>query len=551
MKYPIPEEVFDNHVAFVGKTGSGKTVAAKGAAERLLDKGKRICAVDPTGVWWGLKSKYPVVVFGGRKADLPLNAAHGTILAEVIGTTSMNAVLDTSLMTVGERTRFFKEFAETLLRKNESPLHLFLDEAHVFAPQGKVPDPQAGQMLHAANNLVSLGRSRGLRIVLITQRPAKLHKDSLTQVETMVAMRVIAPQDKAAVNDWMGEWDAAGKSKEIMASLPKLQTGEAWLYSPEANILKPVEFPMIKTFDSSSAPKDGKQAKVQMVEVDLAALGEKLNKAGADILADDPRTLKRRIHEQEQEIKKLKAAPAVQAGPSKEELSQMQQEAHSDGVMQGRVEGFKEAMRLVVEAVNGVGLPVAFGVPAKVSNLSRTVSQETANRQHRQRLAQERPAAPAPEYNGEKLGQCEQKILNVLGQFDQGRTKNQIAMLSGYSSTSGGFNNSLSKLRTKGLIEGAPIIRATPDGKALAEYEPLPTGPGLLAHWVNKVGQCGGKILEVLHATGGLGMSKDDIAAAAGYSPTSGGFNNSLSKLRTLELIEGRNPIHISQDFFQ
>jgi hypothetical protein len=120
-------------------------------------------------------------------------------------------------MTVGARTRFFTEFAEALHRVNSRPLHLIIDEAHLFAPQGRVPDPQSGRMLHAANNLVSGGRARGLRIMLISQRPAKLHKDSLTQVETLIALRLIAPQDRAAVEDWIGEWADPKQVREVIA----------------------------------------------------------------------------------------------------------------------------------------------------------------------------------------------------------------------------------------------------------------------------------------------------------------------------------------------
>ncbi len=52
-------------------SGSGKTYAAKGLVERLMDRGGRVCVVDPLGVWWGLRARadgtaasgYPVVVF--------------------------------------------------------------------------------------------------------------------------------------------------------------------------------------------------------------------------------------------------------------------------------------------------------------------------------------------------------------------------------------------------------------------------------------------------------------------------------------------------------
>jgi hypothetical protein len=88
-------------------------------------------------------------------------------------------------------------FRRRLLRTNQGPAHA----GHRRGPPLRAAGPgeptrRSGAMLHAANNLVSLGRGIGLRIVLISQRPAKLHKDSLTQVETLVAMRLIAPQDR-------------------------------------------------------------------------------------------------------------------------------------------------------------------------------------------------------------------------------------------------------------------------------------------------------------------------------------------------------------------
>ena len=75
----FPPEAFTHHIAVLGKTGSGKTTTVKGFAESLIDFGKRVCAIDPTGVWWGLRLKadgktsgYPVVIFGGSH---PVNEA--------------------------------------------------------------------------------------------------------------------------------------------------------------------------------------------------------------------------------------------------------------------------------------------------------------------------------------------------------------------------------------------------------------------------------------------------------------------------------------------
>lgn len=543
MKSVIPDEVYKNHTGILGKTGSGKTVTAKLMAESLLEKSARICAIDPTGVWWGLKSKangksaaYPIVVFGGRHADMPLAAGHGSALAEIIGTTDLSCVLDTSLMTVGDRTRFFTDFAETLLRKNESPLHLFMDEAHVFAPQGKVPNPQSGMMLHAANNLVSLGRSQGLRIVLISQRPAKLHKDSLTQVETLIAMRLIAPQDRAAVSAWIGEWDAEGRGKEIINSLPSLATGEGWLWAPEADFLKKVKFPMIKTYDSSAAPKGGKSQQVVLANIDLPAIEEKLKKASVDVLADDPRTLKRQISDLQAKIKK---AEAQQGGISEQELSRIQKEAHQDGYKKGWDDGYLDCRQNLIDII-GRQAPSKCPAPSTPTQTTKPIKRIAS-------VVAEKHSA----VDGESLSKCEQAIVNVLAQFPQGRTKNQIGLLSGYSSKSGGFNNALSKLRSKNIIEGFGTIELVSGAESLAIYDPLPSGQDLLDYWVGRLGKCEGAILSCLHGHYPNELDKENLGNETGYSHSSGGFNNSLSKLRTLELISRGVGIKISDNFFQ
>lgn len=52
----LPVAALDGRLAIVGTSGSGKTYAAKGLVERLLDEGARVCVVDPLGVWWGLRA---------------------------------------------------------------------------------------------------------------------------------------------------------------------------------------------------------------------------------------------------------------------------------------------------------------------------------------------------------------------------------------------------------------------------------------------------------------------------------------------------------------
>jgi hypothetical protein len=143
MKYHIPEPALENHVGFLGGTGSGKTTAAKREiAERKLKEGKKVIIIDPTDVWWGLRLKadgegkgFPIHIFGGRHQDFPLRAQDAEVLADAFATSSDSAIFVTKDMTVSERTMFFTKFAEVLLRKNRGAVYLIIDESHIFLPQ--------------------------------------------------------------------------------------------------------------------------------------------------------------------------------------------------------------------------------------------------------------------------------------------------------------------------------------------------------------------------------------------------------------------------------
>jgi len=70
-------------------------------------------------------------------------------------------------------------FAESLYEANTEPLHLVMDAADLWAPQR--PLPEANALLGRIEEIVRRGRVRGFIPWLITQRPAVVHKDVLSQ----------------------------------------------------------------------------------------------------------------------------------------------------------------------------------------------------------------------------------------------------------------------------------------------------------------------------------------------------------------------------------
>ena len=57
-------------------------------------------------------------------------------------------------------------------------------------------------------------------------------------------------------------------------------------------------------------------------------------------------------------------------------------------------------------------------------------------------------------------------------------------------------------------------------------------------------------ILETLTQVYPDALSKEEVAAKAGYEPNGGGFNNTLGRLRTLELVQGRGQLQASENLF-
>jgi hypothetical protein len=140
-------------------------------------------------------------------------------------------------------------------------------------------------------------------------------------------------------------------------------------------------------------------------------------------------------------------------------------------------------------------------------------------------------------------------LLTVLATYGA-RTKRQLAMQAGYSAKGGGFNNPLSSLRSSGYVDRGDPISITQAGlDALGDFDPLPEGQALLDHWMGQLSGPERKILQPLIDAYPNTLTKEALADAAGYAPVGGGFNNPLSRLRTLELVTRGAEIRLTEDF--
>jgi hypothetical protein len=347
----------------------------------------------------------------------------------------------------------------------------------------------------------------------------------------------MGPNDRRAIEDYLKADADDDQRKALMSSLGSLDIGEAWLWEPGGDppLFDKVRIRQRNTFNSSATPKPG-QRRVEpskFADVDLEAVKGEMAAAIERATADDPKALKRRIAELERILTQKTSVP--------EKVIEYVTETVEVSVPYVPEEIRKAAKTLSVAAQE---LLAALDVPPKPVPVVKQPSRPSAPVRH-ERAVTSPSVGPAPDASDVALGKAERAILSVLAQFPGGRTRQQVATLSGYSGKSSGFANSLSRLRTLSLINRGEPIRATAEGLSAIEgqVEPLPTGRGLLHHWNSKLGKAERAILEATIEAWPASLTRDEVAERTGYSPTSSGFANALSKLRTLELIGGRGEI--------
>lgn len=576
----FPSNAVTEKMAFLGKTNSGKTYSAMKVSEEMLKIDAQIIVLDPVGKWYGLqtlkngKRGFSIPVFGGLHGDIPLQSTSGILVADLIVDKNISAVLDVSQFeTDTEKTRFATDFSARLFfrkKASPSPLHLFIEECQEFIPQ--VPQKGEERMLHNFQRIWKIGRNFGIGGSLISQRPQEINKKALNQTECIFSFQMTGPHEKKAIEDWVGAKGFEEK-ENVKDLLPKLKNGECYLWSPVwLDIVQLIKVDEKETIDISATPKLGQKAikPAKLSSSELAEIKNAMAETIQHIQENDPDELKKKIKELEKQlrqknthvepvkmpadtalIKELKGALNVMDKNHKDVLHIIR--GHLNEVIKQN-EIISHKAEKAIEYVN-----------AKFKEQNPVISSLLKHK------TEPIPVLPKPKkdfiyaeigkrqvgrtkevLDGIQLGKCERNILIVLAQKGEQATKNQVAILSGYSIRSGSFNNSLGKLNTSAFIKkNGDVMEITQEGiSALGEFDPLPTGEELQKYWINELGKAESAILQVLCNHHPNAITKEQIAEECEYAVTSGSFLNSLGKLRTLELAEGKKEIKASDSLF-
>lgn len=564
------DETVTQTFGILAKRGAGKTYAAAVMVEELLKAGHQVVVVDPLGVWWGLRASaggkgegFPIVVLGGDHADVPLEEGGGEVVAD-LAVDGVSLILDLSHMRKNQARRFMLAFAERLYhRKSRSaaPLHLVLDEADLFVPQGGKGGPKGdlAQLVGAMEDLVRRGRAKGIGVTLITQRSAVIAKDVLTQIDTLVVLRTTGPQDRKAIEAWVNVHGDDEGWRKMIGSLHELPIGTAWVWSPGwLGVLKRARIRERETFDSSATPKAGTRARQpkHLADVDLEALKDRMASTIERAKAEDPKELRKQLAEAQRQ---LRARPQETRAERVEKVVEIP--VFKDGQLKQLGEAidklgvFGEELRVAVQEATMVWQDVGAATqllssaldaarkPHRATPEARTRPSAPQRPAQRQERASPRPAAVPSDSSEVQLRAGERRMLQALARhYPMKVTKAQLGTLSAFAPRGGTFRTYFNTLKRHGLIsEQGNEIEISQAGLDYlgADVPPAPTTTEeMLDMWRGALRAGERQMLDVLVDHYPNGLSREDLGALSGFEPSGGTFRTYLNTLRRNGLAE-------------
>jgi uncharacterized protein DUF87 len=442
--FGLPLDAVTQTFALLAIRGAGKTCTAAVIAEEMCKARLPWLCFDPVGVWWGLRATpdgrpggFPIVVIGGEHGDIALDKDSGAKIANALASENVSAVLDVSRESKTTWRKFLTELCLELMQlRPETPRHLFIEEAPEFVPQHATVTVTA-QCKEAVERLVRLGRNNGYGCTLLSQRPATVDKDVLSQCENIFALRTTGPHDRKALMEWISAQATDRGLEKFVGELAGLANGAAWFWSPHwMNRFERIRIRPRETFHPGATRTVGVAPKA----VALADVGEFVDRLKAQLTKvtvpapHSPEFRRQRPYREKvfemtggripmKEFDELSAALAERDDFRR----QLDQERTARADAEKRLAKVRDSLRPQYDALK-----------ALFENLATSAGNGAGDR-----VAFEPWLAKAGRAGCKRL-------LEVL--IERGElTRAQLGTLSGVSSKSGTFRNYLSWLRRNGL----------------------------------------------------------------------------------------------------
>jgi hypothetical protein len=457
------------------------------------------------------------------------------LLAERLLELGVSAILDIFELAPDQRKEFVRNFLDALVDSRKDLWHpalVVLDEAHVYCPE-----KSDAVSADAVKSIATRGRKRGFCLIPATQRLSKLDKDVAAECNNKLIGRTVLDVDIKRASDELGF-----TSKADGLSLRDLEAGEFFAFGPALtkSVTKfrvgavETEHPKAGAHLTAVVPQPS--AKVRAVLSKLADLPQEAERKAAT-----EAELRTTIQRLERELRAKPEAPKPQA-PLTVEVPVL---TDADVQTLNRVRASVDEISSALEALR-----------SEVSTLSRTIASRQQQRQAAPPARVSAPQRPQPvrhvvASDQSELPQGERAVLIAAAQYDDGVTRDQLGVLTGYKrSTRDAY---ILRLTTKGYVDTSRgSVVATSEGIAAlgSDYEPLPVGQDLIDWWMSRLPQGERDVLKVLIRANGDPVDRELIETETGFKrSTRDAYLQRLTSRRLVESV-GRGQVKASDTLF-
>jgi hypothetical protein len=220
----FPLDFVRDKAFLTGMTGSGKSWTAGLLMEEINRVGLQFVCFDVLGAHDGLATLPNVEALSPKNGET-INMRG---LVERLGKEPTSFVIDISGLPLDKQQVLISDYCEALIsaQLNKGIMSVF-EECQDFVPQTGKPVSSEGII-----RLCKLGRQYGYGVCLISQRPASVSKDALSQCSVYMIHNLVNHRDLKAVEDQMGFGADRTQVKKLSSGIASATQGEVVCYSP-------------------------------------------------------------------------------------------------------------------------------------------------------------------------------------------------------------------------------------------------------------------------------------------------------------------------------
>lgn len=227
----FPLELVYNKLFITGKTGSGKSWTCGVLMEEFERTGLQFVCWDALNAHSGLSALPGVETISPQEdqtIDMPA-------FIQRLKNSGKSVVINLMGLSLGRQQQLVGDYCASLLESNfvdergsRRSLMTIFEECQDFVPQQGRP-----LSFEPIVRLCKLGRALGFGVTMISQRPAAVNKEALSQASVYLIHNVIQFRDLKALEEQMGFGNDRALIKRITAGIASAKSGECVGFSPD------------------------------------------------------------------------------------------------------------------------------------------------------------------------------------------------------------------------------------------------------------------------------------------------------------------------------